>query len=275
MESIEAAITYLQSEIERQPQSKAKLLTKIADFYTQKGSWDEAQRYVDQAKLIDPSEAGPWKIQAKIYLNQENTNKKALTLAQEAYLSYSDRNNSDPVGYLERYRIFAKQSKFEEAQMELDKIQQIYPKYPNLHYYRGILYQIMGNYQKSIEELNTELKENPTAVRTLTALGKSLNTVGNNAEALGYLKKAMQIDPRSVEAKVQASTSNQRLKNYTGALALLQAAIALDKGNPNLYRQLGFLYREMGDPQNARNAFKKYLEMEPDASDKAEIQRYI
>ena len=38
---------------------------------------------------------------------------------------------------------------------------------------------------------------------------------------------------------------------------------------------MGECYREMGDMNNARKAFQKYLQMEPDAVDKAEIERYL
>ena len=33
--------------------------------------------------------------------------------------------------------------------------------------------------------------------------------------------------------------------------------------------------REMGDAQNARSAFQKYLQMEPDAQDRSEIERNL
>ena len=41
-----------------------------------------------------------------------------------------------------------------------------------------------------------------------------------------------------------------------------------------LYKRLGVAYREAGDLGRATTAFRKYLEMEPDAPDRAEFLRY-
>ena len=42
-----------------------------------------------------------------------------------------------------------------------------------------------------------------------------------------------------------------------------------------LYKRLGMVYRAKGDQGAARQAFRKYLEMEPDAPDKAEFQPFL
>ena len=51
----------------------------------------------------------------------------------------------------------------------------------------------------------------------------------------------------------------------------MKAAIDLDKANPLLYKRLGLIYRDMNDLSTACTAFRKYLEMEPDALDKADF----
>jgi Flp pilus assembly protein TadD len=109
----------------------------------------------------------------------------------------------------------------------------------------------------------------------LIALGKTQIALGDPKGALTHLAKAMGLQPANAEAKMNAALANHRLKNYAGAIALFQAAIQIDPGNPLLYKDLGNCYRDMGDLIAARGAFKKYLEMEPDAVDKAEIERYL
>src|SRR5206468_5097789 len=105
-DSIDRAINLLQDELEKHNGKKAELLGAIAEFQIQRGDWALAQKTVDQAMSADPDYAYPWKLQAQIYMNKENSDKKALDKALFAYQSYSDRNASDPSGYLERYRIF-------------------------------------------------------------------------------------------------------------------------------------------------------------------------
>lgn len=274
-ESIDAAIRYLQDELQKTGVPRAEYLCGIAELQIQKGDMVQAQIFIEQAKKANPEYALPWKLQAQIYLNSESTDKKAQQKALDAFKSYSDRNSSDPAGYLERYRIFIKKAEYEKAEQELDRIQTLYPKYPNLHYFKGAMYAVMGNYKVSAQEYLAELQNNPLSIVTLIAVGKVFLELEDPKQAMLHLTKAMQISPQSSEAKLYAAVGNQRLKNFAGAIALFQAAIQIDPGNPLIYKKMGECYREMGDVQSAKTAFKKYLEMEPDAQDKREIERML
>ncbi len=273
-DSTDRAIGMLQEELQRAGNPRPELLNAIAEFYFQKGENIEAQKFIDQAKEADPDFAPPWKLQARIHLTNESTDRGALDKALHAWQSYSDRNNSDPTGYLERYRIFMRRKEYEKAEEELNKVYGIYPKYPNIHFLRGILYGRMGNRKTAIDEYKLELANNPGNINSLLELGRELTAAGQPADALGFLNKAMQSAPKSVEAKSEAAWAHYQLKNYMGAAALYEAALALDKANPMLYKRLGVAYREAGDLGRATTAFRKYLEMEPDAPDRAEFLRY-
>jgi tetratricopeptide (TPR) repeat protein len=270
-ESIDRAINMLQDEINRSPESRAEHLAAIAEFQIQKGAWEEAKFNIAQALQSNPDYAYTWKLQAQVYMNQEGSDKTALDNALAAYKSFSERNPSDPSGYLERYKIFARKAQFEKAKEELDRIYSIYPKYPNLHYYLGALYALQGNHKVGAEEFNRELENNPNSLQTLIAYGKELLELGQIQDALNQFTKAMQLNPKSSEAKQQAGWANLGLKNYQAAISLVKSAIELDKANPLLYKRLGLVYRSMNDLNSACAGFRKYLEMEPDATDKADF----
>jgi tetratricopeptide (TPR) repeat protein len=272
-DSIDRAITFLQDELKKGTVAKAELLTAIAELYLQKGILPQAQEFVDQALAANAAYAYPYKVRAKIYLARENE-KGMLDKALDSFKSFSDRNTSDPSGYLERYRIFIKKGEFEKADDELMKVYAIYPKFPNLHFYKGALYSIMGNQQKAIEEYGTELKNNPENVTTLISLGKELIKAGNPVVAIGHINKAMELSPKNSDAKAEAAYASYLLKNYAGSIALFNAAIRLDPGNALLYKRLGATYRESGDRMNAAQAFRRYLELYPDAPDRAEYENF-
>lgn len=271
-DSIDRAISMLQDELNQRNGARAEFLAAIAEFHIKKGTWDEAQENINQAMQANPEYAYSWKLQAIIHMNRELEDKTALDKALAAYKSYSDRNPSDPTGYLERYKIFAKKAQFEKAKDELTRIFEIYPKYPNLHYYMGALYAVQGNHNLAIEEFRGELKNNPNSFQALVAYGKELLEVNYPHEALKEFTKAMRLNPQSADAKQNAAWANYQLKNYTAAIALMNAAIGIDRANPALYKRLGIIFRDMGDLTNSCVAFRKYLEMEPDASDKGDFQ---
>jgi tetratricopeptide (TPR) repeat protein len=273
-DSVDRAINMLEDELQKGYSNRAELLGAIAEFQIQKGDWDQAQKTIDQAMSANPDYAYAWKLQAQVYINREGHDKTALDKALRAYQSYSDRNSSDPSGYLERYRIFMKKLQFDQAGEELGKIFGIYPKYPNLHYYKGILDDNMGNHKLAIEEFQLELKNNPNSIESMLELGKQYLEAGNYPEALTLFNKAMQIAPYLGEPKHLSGYANYLLKNYMGAIALYNAAIAKDPGNPLIYKRLGLAQRDVGDYQGAAQSFGKYIQMEPDAPDRAEFQRY-
>jgi tetratricopeptide (TPR) repeat protein len=272
-DSVDHAIVMLQDELQKGGGAKAEFLGAIAEFQIQRGEWEQAQKTVEQAMNANPDYAYPWKLQAQIYVNN-TSDKKALDKALFAYQAYSERNASDPSGYYERYQIFLKKGEFDKADDELGKIFGIYPKYPSLHYYKGELYRLEGNHQKSVEEYKIELQNNPYNTSAMLALGKEYIEMGGYNEALAQFNKAMQVDPKNGEPKQQSGWANYLLKNYAGAVALYQAALALDPGNSLIYKRLGLAYLALGDKLNASQAFQKYLQMEPDAPDRQEIERY-
>ncbi len=274
-ESIERAISLLQDELKGEVSARAEYLAAIAELQMQKGIWDLAQENIKQAIQINPDYAYAWKLQAQFYMSREFTDRQALEKALQAYKSYSERNISDPSGYLERYKIFVKRTEYEKAKDELTKIYDIYPKYPNLHYYLGALYALQGNHKVSTEEFKLEIRNNPLNFQALIAYGKELlelNDVAAFREGLNQFTRAMQVAPQSAEAKQNAGWANFKLQNYTAAVALIKEAIVLDRANPAHYRRLGIVYRDSGDMMSACAAFRKYLEMEPDATDKGSFQ---
>ncbi|MEO5970462.1 MAG: tetratricopeptide repeat protein, partial [Bdellovibrionia bacterium] len=270
-ESIDRAISMLQDEINQNKESRAEYLAAIAEFQIQKGAWEEAKYNIGQALQSNPDYAYTWKLQAQVHMNREGFDNTALDSALAAYKSYSERNPSDPSGYLERYKIFARKAHFDKAKEELDRIYSIYPKYPNLHYYLGALYALQGNHKVAAEEFRKELENNPNNFQALIAYGKELLDLGRIQDALIQFTKAMQLNPRSSEAKQQAGWANLGLKNYQAAISLVKSAIDIDKANPLLYKRLGLVYRDMNDLNSACIAFRKYLEMEPDAMDKSDF----
>ncbi|MBF0207789.1 MAG: tetratricopeptide repeat protein, partial [Oligoflexia bacterium] len=59
------------------------------------------------------------------------------------------------------------------------------------------------------------------------------------------------------------------------AQELYNKAAELDPNNPTIRRQLGYVYKSMGQTMLAIESFKAYLDLKPDAKDKAEITQIM
>ena len=274
-DSVEHAISYLHDELKKSGKPKAEFLAAIAELQIRRGDVNLAQQFIDEARQLNPNYALPLKLQGQIYLAKEGQQKDALDKALVAFKQYSSANKSDPSGFLERYKIFLRRAQFENAERELGEVFALFPKWPKLRIYTGQLYFTQGNYQRAAEEFNKELENDKTSVAARLWLGKAYTETGNFTEAQRLITECMAYAPGASEPKSWAGWINYQQKNYPAAAALLEAALSIDKGNSLIYKRLGFVYRAMGDGARAKQSFRKYIEMEPDSPDRAEVERYL
>jgi tetratricopeptide (TPR) repeat protein len=275
LQGLDAAIDVVQGELQRLKEPRVELITAVGEFHFLKRQWEQATASFDEAIALNPDYAEPWLWKARIYLEGETDEKEPQVKALEAFKSYSDRNPSDPTGYLERYRVFVAQTKFDQASEELDKIFTLFPKYPAVHFYKGKLYAEMGNLQTAQREFEIELKNHPANVDAMLELGKVFIRAEKYKEALDLFNKAMVAQPTQSEPKHLAGWANYLLKNYMGAKALLLSAQKIDSGNPLIYKRMGEVYRTTGERASMNAAFEKYLQLAPGAPDREEIRNLM
>jgi tetratricopeptide (TPR) repeat protein len=284
-DGIVPAIRRLEDELGKTGGARAEILAAIAEFNIQRGEWAEAERFIAQAKEANPEYPYPHKLEAQIHLNREGIDKGALDRALDSYKAFSDRNPSDPSGYLERYKVFVRRGSFEAAVQELQQVRLVYPKYPNLNYYEGVVRALQGNHAGyrqgtqmmpgAIQFFRMELENHSDNLNVKLALAKSLIETQQLKEARDILTEARAQAPKSAEIAMQAGRVYILLRQFTAGMALLKSSLALDSSNPAIYRELGHAHVAMGDPVSARSSFQIYLSKEPNAPDRAEIQRYL
>lgn len=274
-EGVEVGLRFLEEEQKRQGSPRIEISTAIGELTLRKGDSPAAERILREAMALDPGFAAPWKVLAQVHLSREGIDKKAVEKALDAYKSYSDRNSSDPSGYFERYKIFLRQGKIREAETEIDRILTLFPNYPGLHIHKGDLYKLRGELAVAMDEYKKELELHPLSPDAHVAIGQLYLDQEDGTNALAQLKKAMDLAPLSAEPKHLAGYANYLLRNYEGAAALYQAALNIDQNNPVVYKRLGLTLQRLGRGEEAAAAFRKYLDLDPGAADKAEIERYL
>jgi tetratricopeptide (TPR) repeat protein len=73
----------------------------------------------------------------------------------------------------------------------------------------------------------------------LSNIGWLLNELGNYSQAIIYLDKALEIDPKHIDAFVFKSQALSNMGNYTGAKYYFDKAFEIDPGSPALKRLIG------------------------------------
>jgi tetratricopeptide (TPR) repeat protein len=273
-DGIDTAVGRIQEELARLPKARADLLAGIAELYFLNHDDEKSLQFIQQAKDVDPDYPETYKVEGDLYLRQMVVKKDVKRNALDALRGYSDRKVSDPYGYLKRFEIFVGDSNFEDAQAELDKVFEVSPRFPELHYKRAIMYGKMGRTKDALRELESELKLNPRMDAAWTEQGNIQVRAGNLDEAFKSYKRAMELNPKNALAKIGAGYANYLKRQYSSAIALYQSAMALDRGNPEIYKKMGLAYRDSGDPEKARQFFQGYLDLAPDAPDRGDFDQY-
>lgn len=109
---------------------------------------------------------------------------------------------------------------------------------------------------------------------------------GRFAVAQRQLDRVLTITPRDPIAHVyygdlhrlqsqRARDAAQKSQSAALALASYEKAVELDPALPEPHRQLGFLYYQQKDNARAREAFRQYLALKPDAADARRIKEYL
>ena len=71
-------------------------------------------------------------------------------------------------------------------------------------------------------------------------------------------------DDDGTSASASAGVQAIKAKDWSGAITLLEAEVAANKGTANVYNYLGYAYRNLGDYDAAFKHYAKALKMNPE-----------
>lgn len=98
----------------------------------------------------------------------------------------------------------------------------------------------------------------------LMILGAEAGGRGNNAEQVQRYSELVKKYPNDERALVLLGNSHFGAQRYGDAIALYDRAAAIAPGFSQIYNQLGYSHRFLGQMDRAEAAFKKYTEVLPD-----------
>src|SRR6478752_7418776 len=191
------------------------------------------------ARRIDPSDAGAHNNLGVLYYNKG--------LYEEAVSAFMRGLELDP--------------KMQVAQRNLE-----------------IAYFNTGYYDKRVAELAERLRARPDdrdarweLGRTHALLGQTSDAVaertnGDLDRALGYLERALSLDPSSSLVNFYIGEVLYNRGVNEGALAALRRAVELNPHNPDAYYLMGFVLGDMGRHEEAREVTRRAIQLNPTLS---------
>ncbi|MFT5431795.1 MAG: tetratricopeptide (TPR) repeat protein, partial [Myxococcota bacterium] len=120
-----------------------------------------------------------------------------------------------------------------------------------------------GKLDAALSTLHTALQMDGRHVGALLALGRTYGAKQDFDNAAKFLKKAIVIDPKSVDAQRFLALTYLRQGKGKEALAAANAALAIDKSRWETYHLLSEIHVATGNYDAAEKSLKKVLKLNP------------
>jgi Flp pilus assembly protein TadD len=142
-----------------------------------------------------------------------------------------------------------------------------------LLYMRGVAYERAGHWPEAENDLQAALKLRPEEPELLNYLGYSWIDRGEHlAEALGMVERAVAANPQSGAMIDSLGWAHYRLGDYKKAVELLEQAVELEAGDPEINNHLGDAYWRVGRRIEAEYQWRRVLTLEPDDRIKTDVE---
>jgi tetratricopeptide (TPR) repeat protein len=194
---------------------------------------------------------------------------KAFTPYTQLFLTHIDENGrSTPPVVLDRFTETDRAANIPEfVPLTSDSIAKIEERFLDAYSFlrAGMANERTGDYTGAVRSYRRGLEIEPENVELLNAMGFSLFQQGKNKEAVVAFEKALAADPKHWKAHNNMALASIDLGELEVAEAHYRESLAI-KPQPAIYNDLGFVLERQGMPEEAAEAFRKALELDPESA---------
>lgn len=191
-------------------------------------------------------------------------------------LLYNPVPSQSPASFWYDYGRSAENSGFPGEALYAFRKSQTFEDPPRALYgYLGFVLASIGAQSSAVEEFACTLGNYPDLINDLPSLALTLSRA--NLLDFGYALFSRVDAMGKLDAKglcLYASFPFQK-KDYDTALKILERAGKLDPGEPNVFLLSGEIYHRKGEKQAMKRAYQRFLELNPNAPQKAELEKRI
>ncbi|MFZ0798074.1 MAG: tetratricopeptide repeat protein [Terriglobales bacterium] len=257
---------------------------EIIDTWREAREWQKALETAKEAVQKLPSP------QLKMVLAAQQADMgdadKALKDVRALLKGDADSNNEDREVYITLAQMNTRLRRFSDAEQALDKAEQLSKKSEDKEYVwflRGANFERAKRYAEAEEQFKKVLASDPEHASALNYLGYMLADQNMKLdEALGYIKRAVDLDPTNGAYLDSLGWAYFRLGKYELAEDNLLKASQRINTDPTVHDHLGDLYQKTGrlklaatNWERALTEWNRTIAAEVDPADQARVQKKL
>jgi tetratricopeptide (TPR) repeat protein len=275
---------------------------KIAEFE----SYIRESRYKDVEPLLasyvneHPDSSWGWYALGYSQFAQKKIGDSIKSLAQSLSLEVANADAHKILG-----RDLMAIGRFDAAQKEFEQAIHYAPNSSESHYDLGKLFSLQDNWIAADKEFREAVRIDPGYLEAINSLGFAQEALGKNdaavqtylqaialnaeqhgkfvaahvnlsayynrtgdqAKALDYAQKALELDPKSDSAWFQKAKAEERLGRLDAAADSLNHAITLNPRSSSYFYVLSGIYRRLGNLEESKKALESFTRLDQENND--------
>ena len=139
----------------------------------------------------------------------------------------------------------------------------------------GIIYGQQGQFDEAVTAFLQAIQFEPNHEWAHNNLGRTYVNMGQFEEGIVELNKAAQITPDNAKTYYNLGLAHANLEQYAEAIPAYQETLRLDPSMVLTYIDMAVVYTRMEQYEDAIASFETYLEVVPNADNKAAVEEEI
>ncbi len=265
----QAAIGYLLGLLDEFGEDP-KILAEIAIFYYRAGKIKDFQAYKEKIEKLPNRDKTLYEFLIKAALLDERFDEIPGLVEKLLVIEPGSLENMMTAG-----KVMFETGKLVEAAKWFKRIQEKLDTYPKVQYYIAKIKFLNKDFDGAMNEVKKDLKSNGDNDADLVLMAEIFVEKNDLIEAENLFKKAQKINPHSYQALMGLADISTKRNNFDLALDLYKRAMGEKGDEAIIHKKIGDVYRLLGQGSLAIESYKLYLEMDPEAPDKKQIDSYI
>ncbi|WP_329172570.1 tetratricopeptide repeat protein [Streptomyces sp. NBC_01477] len=162
-----------------------------------------------------------------------------------------------------RSQVLAAVGRLEEAIADLDHVIEVDPMYPEYRFDRGNVLSRLGRYTEALRDYDHAARLGPPFPELFHNRGLAHAGNGDLARAAADFGYVLDLEPDHLEGRISLASLLLDTGDALGAAAVAEAGVALTAEEPRLHCAHGLALLELGQTQEATEAFDRALVLDP------------